>query len=182
MDAIFALPCLSLFLVPVLSSYTTTLNLLFFYMTWTTLVLSHPPLRVELFATATIRLLFYLLPSLLFFLFDILTPSAAVVIKAQGEAGLPGGSSRRARIRWREIKVALWGVGNVVFGIVVQGVLEVLRTRGLGVKSAVRVGLKLPMPWEMVRDLMRGFLGREVSCLSIHLWIHPEIDVYIDMI
>jgi hypothetical protein len=163
MDAIFSLPFLSLFLVPVLSSYSTSLNLIFFYMTWTTLVLSHPPLRVELFATAAVRLLFYLGPSLAFFLFDILTPSAAVVVKAQGEAGLPGGTSKRARIRAREVKIALWGIANVALGIAVQGGLEIARTRWFGVKSAVRVSMKLPMPWEMVRDLARGFLAREVS-------------------
>lgn len=176
MGAILSLPILSLFLVPVLSSYTTSLNLVFFYMTWTTLVLSHSPLRVELFATVAVRLLFYLVPSLVFFLFDTLIPSTAVVVKAQGEAGLPGGSSKRTKIRWREIKVALWGVANVVLGIAVQGAVEVARTRWFVWKSALRVSMKLPMPWEMVRDLVGGFLTREVSYpLSIHyLYAVPE--------
>ena len=172
MDAIFSIPILSLFLIPALSSYTTGLNFIFFYMTWTTLVLSHPPLRVEIFATVAVRLLFYLLPSLVFFLFDILTPSAAVVVKAQGEAGLPGGSSKRAKIRWNEIKFALWGIANVILGIAVQGAIEVVRTRWFGWKSAVRVSMKLPLPWEMVRDLLKGFLAREVSYLIYHPPIH----------
>lgn len=162
MDAIFSLPVLSLFLLPVLSSYSTTLNLVFFYMTWTTLVLSHPPLRVEIFATITIRLLFYILPSLGFFLFDILTPSAAVVVKAQGEAGLPGGD-RKKKISKREIKVAAWAVGNVVLGIAVQCVVEMIRTRWFGMKSAIKVSMKLPLPWEMVKDLLKALLGREVG-------------------
>lgn len=168
MDAIFSLPVLSLFLVPTLSSYTTSLNLIFFYMTWTTLVLSHPPLRVELFATITVRLLFYVLPSLVFFLFDILTPSAALIVKAQGESGLPGGS-RKAKIRWKEIKVALWGIANVALGIAVQVAIELVRTKVLGMRSAVKVSMKLPMPWEMVKDLLRGFLVREVGYLSLSL-------------
>lgn len=161
MDAIFSLPVLSLFLIPTVSSYSTSLNLIFFYMTWSTLVLSHPPLRVELFATITVRLLFYVLPSLCFFLFDILTPSAAVVVKAQGEWGLPGGS-RKGRIRWKEIKVALWAIVNVALGIAFQGAIELVRTRVLGMKSAIRVGMGLPMPWEMVKDLLRGLFAREV--------------------
>lgn len=163
MDAIFSLPVLSLFFVPVLSSYSTSLNLIFFYMTWTTLVLSHSPLRVELVGTAAVRLLFYILPSTLFFLFDVLTPSAAIVLKAQGRWGLPAGS-KRGRIRWREFKVAMWGIANVVLGIAVQGLVEVVRTRILGWKSAVKVSVKLPLPWEIVKDMARGFLGREVSC------------------
>lgn len=165
MDAIFSLPVLSLFLIPTVSSYSTSLNLIFFYMTWSTLVLSHPPLRVELFATATVRLLFYVLPSLAFFLFDILTPSAAIVVKAQGEWGLPGGS-RKTKIRWKEIKVALWGVANVVLGIAVQAGVEMVRTKVCGMKSAIRVSMGLPMPWEMVKDLLRGLFAREVcNCL-----------------
>lgn len=170
MDAIFSLPVLSLFLVPTLSSYSTSLNLIFFYMTWTTLVLSHPPLRVELFATITVRLLFYILPSLAFFLFDILTPSAAVIVKAQGESGLPcgkGRGSKKAKIRWKEIKVALWGLANVVLGIVVQGAIEMGRTKVLGMRSAVKVSVKLPMPWEIVKDLARGLFGREVCWFLI---------------
>lgn len=162
MDAIFSLPVLSLFLVPAISSYSTSLNLIFFYMTWTTFVLSHSPLRVELFATVTVRLLFYVLPSLAFFLFDILTPSAAVVVKAQGEPGLPGGS-KKAKIRWKEIRVALWGLANVALGIALQAGVEMVRTKLLGMRSAVKVSMKLPMPWEIVKDLLRGLFGREVG-------------------
>lgn len=161
MDAIFSVPILSLFLVPALSSYTTSLNLIFFYMTWSTLVLSHPPLRVELFGTAAIRLLFYALPSLLFFLFDILTPSAAVVVKAQGESGLPGGKRQR-NIRVKELKVAGWSLFNLCLGIAAQAAIESLLVRGLGVRSALKVSMRLPLPWEMFKDMFRGLLGREV--------------------
>jgi hypothetical protein len=161
MDALFSIPMISVFLIPVLSSYSTSLNLLFFYMTWTTLVLSHTPLRVEIFGTIAVRFIFYALPSTLFFLFDILTPSAAVVIKAQGSAGLPGGKRRR-RIRKRELKVAGWGLLNLCIGIAVQWGIETLCVRGLGIRSALKVSLKLPMPYEMVKDLSLGMFGREV--------------------
>ncbi|KAF5864483.1 hypothetical protein ETB97_007587 [Aspergillus alliaceus] len=123
MDAILSLPVLSLFLVPTISSYSTSLNLIFFYMTWTTLVLSHPPLRVELFGSAAVRLIFYLLPSVLFFLFDILTPSAAVVVKAQGESGLPAGS-KRGRVRMKDLKVAGWAILNIGLSFAAQAVIE----------------------------------------------------------
>lgn len=162
MDALFSIPVLSLFLVPALSSYTTSLNLIFFYMTWTTLVLSHPPLRVELFGTAAVRIVFFALPSLLFFLFDILTPSAAVVVKAQGESGLPGGKRRR-NIRLKELKVAGWALLNLGLGVAAQAAIESLLVRGFGFRSALKVSMRLPLPWEMVKDMLRGLLGREVS-------------------
>lgn len=161
MDAIFSIPMLSVFLIPVLSSYSTSLNLLFFYMTWTTLVLSHTPLRVEIFGTIAVRVVFYALPSTIFFLFDILTPSASVVIKAQGATGLPGGKRRR-RIRKRELKVAGWALFNLSMAIAAQWGIETMCVRGLGMRSALKVSLKLPMPYEMCKDLILGMLGREV--------------------
>lgn len=166
MDAILSLPVLSIFLIPTLSSYSTSLNLVFFYITWSTLVLSHPPLRVEILGTLMVRLLFYLFPSLLFFLFDILTPSAAVVVKAQSDAGLPGGN-RRGKIRLKELKVAGWGVLNLVLGVTMQAGVEVIRTQVFGQRSALKVSMTLPMPGEIVKDLVRGTLGREVSKLIL---------------
>ncbi|KAJ5494195.1 Fatty acid hydroxylase [Penicillium fimorum] len=149
MEALFSIPMLSIFLVPVLSSYSTSLNLLFFYLTWSTLVLSHSRLRVELFGTIAVRFLFYALPSIIFFLFDILTPSAAILIKAHGAAGLPGGRRRR-RIHSKELKIAAWGLFNLCLGIAVQGVLETVLVHTLGKRSALKVSLKLPMPFEFL--------------------------------
>ncbi|KKK15104.1 hypothetical protein P175DRAFT_0473854 [Aspergillus ochraceoroseus IBT 24754] len=174
MDALFTLPVLSIFVLPTVSSYTTSLNLIFFYMTWSTLVLSHPPLRVELFGTAAVRLLFYLLPSLVFFLFDILLPSTAVVIKAHGETGLPTGS-KRAGIRLREFKVAGWALANLALSLAVQAAIEEIRTRKLGMPSALRVSMRLPMPWDITKDLLRGVLVREILAYYIHRYIlHSE--------
>jgi hypothetical protein len=165
MEALFSIPMLSVFLVPVLSSYSTSLNLLFFYMTWSTLVLSHSRLRVELFGTIAVRVLFYALPSIVLFLFDILTPSASILIKAHGATGLPGGGRRR-RIRAKELKVAGWALFNLFLGIAVQGVLETALVQTLGKRSALKVSLKLPMPFEICRDLSLAMLGREVSFLE----------------
>lgn len=166
MGALLPIPILSIFLVPALSSYLTSFNLIFFYFTWSTLVLSHPPLRVELFGTATIRLLFFTLPSLVFFLFDNLAPSAAVVVKAQGESGLPNGG-KRTRIRVKELKVAGWSLLNICLGVAAQAAIESLVLRELGMRSAIKVSMKLPMPWDMVKDLFYGFLMREVRSLFI---------------
>ncbi|KAJ5180623.1 hypothetical protein N7492_003833 [Penicillium capsulatum] len=167
MDALFSIPVLSIFLLPALSSYATSLNLIFFYMTWTTLVLSHTPLRVELFGTIAVRLLFYTLPSLLFFLFDILTPSAAVVIKAQGESGLPAGR-KRGRVRVKDLKVAGWALLNICLGVAAQALVEYTLIQGLGRRSAIKVSMKLPLPWEMAKDLAFGLFIREILIYGIH--------------
>jgi len=162
MDALFSIPFLSLLFLPALSSYSTSLNILFFYMTWTTLVLSHPPLRVELFGSAAVRLLFHALPSFIFFLFDILLPSTAVAVKAQGEAGLPGGEKRRT-LRVKQFKVAGWSLFNLCFSLAAQAAIESLLVRGFGVRSAIKVSMKLPMPWGMTKDVFFGLVVREVS-------------------
>ncbi|PKY09012.1 sterol desaturase family [Aspergillus campestris IBT 28561] len=173
-DALLGLPVLSLLLVPTLASYGTSLNLIFFYMTWTTLVMSHDPLRVELFGTLAVRLVFYIVPSVLFFLFDILTPSAAVVVKAQGETGLPCGS-KRGKIRLRDIKVAGWALLNLVLGFAAQAAVEEVRTQVLGWRSALRVSMRLPMPWDMVKELSMGLLMREALAYVIHRYmLHPK--------
>ncbi|KAL1962690.1 hypothetical protein VTN77DRAFT_9234 [Rasamsonia byssochlamydoides] len=148
--------------------FTTSLNFLFFYMTWATLVLSHPPLRVELVGTAAVRFIFYLLPTLLFFLFDILLPSASVAIKAQGEIGLPTGSKRRSRIGWKEAKVVAWSIVNLAFGVLAQGAVEYVLTKVLRYRSAIRVSLRLPYPWDIVMDLVKAFVVREVLTYVIH--------------
>ncbi|KAJ5729180.1 uncharacterized protein N7483_003688 [Penicillium malachiteum] len=170
MDALFSLPVISLVLIPAMSSYATSLNIIFFYMTWSTLVLSHSPIRVELAGTITVRLLFFILPSLLFFLFDILTPSAAVIVKAQGEAGLPSGK-KRGMIRARELKVAGWSLFNVLLGLILQSGIEYLLVKLLGIRSAVKVSMKLPMPWEIGQGLVFGLLIREGLTYTIHRYV-----------
>lgn len=164
MDALFSIPMLSFLLIPTVSSYSTSLNLLFFYLTWTTLVLSHPPLRVEIFGILAVRLLFYLLPSLIFFLFDTLLPSAAVVLKEYGKAGLPQGKKKKAGKS--EAKVAAWSVFNLLMSIVAQGLVEYCLTKILGRKSALRVSTRLPLPWGTVKDLLWTLLTREVRLVA----------------
>ncbi|KAJ5553506.1 hypothetical protein N7494_002884 [Penicillium frequentans] len=170
MGALFSLPIISLLLVPTMTSYATSLNFIFFYMTWSTLVLSHSPLRVELVSSAAVRVLFFVLPSVLFFLFDILTPSAAVLVKAQGEAGLPSGR-KKGNVRTRELKIAAWSLFNVLLGIVLQAAIETLLVQGLAIRSAVKVSMRLPMPWEMGKGLILGLLIREVLTYYVHRYV-----------
>ncbi|KAK2873526.1 hypothetical protein FQN49_002284 [Arthroderma sp. PD_2] len=149
-----------------MSSYGTSLNLIFFYLTWTTLVLSHAPLKVELVGTVAVRLIFYFIPSVLFFLFDILIPSASTVLKVYGKDGLPQG--KKKKYGSSELMVAAWSIFNLLLGIAVQGLVEFCLTRGLGVKSALKVTTKLPLPWDIVKGIGRALILREVFQYIVH--------------
>lgn len=173
MDALIGLPFLSFLLIPTMTSYSTSLNLLFFYLTWSTLVLSHPALRVELVATLAVRILFYILPSLFFILFDYLLPSTAESLKAQGSAALPlKRASRRAALR--HLRILSFSLLNTLFALALQTAIELLLTRVLLVRSALRVTTTLPMPLGILKDLVRGYLAREVLTYAIHRYVLHE--------
>ena len=165
MDALIStsFPFLSLFAVPLLTNYTTSLNLLFFYLTWSTLLLSHSPLKVEFLGTLAVRLLFYLLPSYLFLGFDCLAPSVSVATKEHGEVGVASSAEHGKRGMWK--KVAGWATVNVLLGVGVQAGVEVLLIHGLHVRSALKITTTLPFPYAVVKDLVKVFAGREVCFL-----------------
>ncbi|KAI9673539.1 MAG: hypothetical protein M1829_004046 [Trizodia sp. TS-e1964] len=149
MDALLSLPFLSYLFAPSMGVYSTSLNLFFFYMTWATLVLSHPPVYIEVIGSLAIRVLFFLIPSTLFFLFDMLVPSLASSIKTQGPAALPTKGAR-------------------MFGVALQTGVEEFLIRVLHYKSALRVTTTLPYPWAIVKDVFRGMIVREVLQYYIH--------------
>src|ERR1700722_10490662 len=104
MGAFLSIPLTTLLAVPLFSSYTTSLNLLFFTLNWYLLLLSHPPLMVEIYGLSVIRLAFFLLPALLFLAFDAGLPDLSHSLKAQGKFALP------ARLwRVRALGVMGWG-------------------------------------------------------------------------
>ena len=159
MDALLNLPFLSVLLIPTFTSYSTSLNLLFFYLTWSTLILSHSALKVEFLGTLFIRLIFFLLPSYLFFLLDAALPGVLVNIKQHGDLAIAT-SAEQKRGRWW--KVLLLSTFNVVLGVALQTGIEFLFTHVLHIRSALKVTTKLPMPWGIAKDLVKGFVCREV--------------------
>lgn len=161
MDAFLSIPALSFLLIPTFSSYSTSLNLLFFYLTWSTLILSNSPLKVEVIGTLAIRLLFYILPSLSFLFFDSALPSFAVNIKEHGDQALPLSNENEAR-KGRWWKIALVSMGNVLLGVGLQAGIELLFTEVFHIRSALKVTTAIPMPWGIAKDLFRGLLLREV--------------------
>lgn len=160
--------------MPSLGTYSTSLNLLFFYLTWSTLVLSQPPLKVEVVGTLAVRIVFFVVPSTLFLLLDTLLPSLAVGIKRQGAQALPtrtGGVARTRRGDRRPQWYQVIGLSlfNICLGVTVQAGIEILFTDVFQIRSALKVTTTLPMPWSIVKGMLRALLFREVSsCLAIH--------------
>ena len=167
LDAFLSIPALSFLIIPTFSSYSTSLNLLFFYLTWSTLILSNSPLKVEIFGTLAIRVLFYILPSVLFLAFDSVVPRIAVGIKEHGEDALPQGSEPKGwKGRWW--KISLVSVLNVLLGVALQIGIEMLFTQGLHIRSALKITTSIPLPWSIAFDLVKGLLLREVSMAREH--------------
>lgn len=159
------LPLASLLALPLFSSWSTSLNLLFISLTWTTLALSYTPLQLEFFGPLLLRTTLYLLPSLLFLALDTAVPSLALELKAQGARGLPArqkGGTRKLR------SVVFWSVANVMLGVGLQAgieflVTDVLRMRSLLVVKGSRWSLNhLPNPWKLAKHLGIGLVARNV--------------------
>ena len=133
-----------------------------FSQTWSTLVLSQPPLKVEIVGTLAIRLLFFVAPSLLFLIFDSIIPSLAVNIKTQGDAALPTRGGRKSGNRPPWFQVIGLSLFNICLGVAVQAGVELLFTDVFHIRSALKITTTLPMPFSIAKDVARGFVLREV--------------------
>jgi hypothetical protein len=160
MGAAVSLPLLSFFALPALTSYGTSVNLLFFTLNWYILLLTHPPLQVELIGIALVQLLLYLLPALVFLLFDTGLPSVAVQIKSHGELALPGRKGRK-----QVAKIAAWSVFNVVLGAGLLGGIETL-AKFLHVRTALSLSKTMPMPWAIMKSVALLLIIRGVSSMD----------------
>ncbi|KAF2755398.1 hypothetical protein EJ05DRAFT_100205 [Pseudovirgaria hyperparasitica] len=166
LDALISLPIFSFFLLPLWTSWTTQLNLAFFYMTWATFVMSHPAYNVEVVGTLFIRLIFYVIPALAFLAFDCLVPSISTSIKAHGDDALPRRLGRK-----KVAKVVGVSLANVLLGVAAQAGIELLATRVLHVRSVVRINIQLPYPWDMWMDVAKAFVIRNILQYYIHFYV-----------
>jgi hypothetical protein len=168
MGALLSLPIVGYLLLPTLGTYSTSLNLLFFYMTWSTLVLTQSQLRVEVIGTLAVRALFFIIPAAFFLLFDTAIPSLAVSLKIQGAPALPtrtGGVQGARKSKgtppwWKVIGVSLF---NILLSTGLQALVEFLFTDVFHIRSAMKITTTLPMPWSIAKDILRGLVLREVS-------------------
>jgi hypothetical protein len=112
-----------------------------------------------------VQLLLYVLPALVFLIFDAGVPSVAVLIKSQGELALPG---RAGRIR--VAKIAGWSIFNVLLGAGLLGGLELLLAKVLHVRSALSLSKTMPMPLAMAKSVAFLLVTRGVS-FTLHALI-----------
>ncbi|KAF4460494.1 hypothetical protein FALBO_12728 [Fusarium albosuccineum] len=164
MDVLLSLPILSYLLSPASASWSTSLNLLFFYMTWTTLILSHTPLRIRLLGTLAIRTVAYLIPSLLTLLFDAGLPSLAESIKLGGRASLP---PRDARTIGRQLALVVLNLALVsgVEGASSLGFAYIFKENDFKTTSA------LPLPWQLAKHIVLLLVAREILTYHIHRYV-----------
>lgn len=160
------LPLLSFLALPLFGGTSTSVNFLLFYLTWSSLVLTHDPLNVEIYGTLAIRLLLYLLPAFGFFAFDIATPNLAKGIKAYGVNQLPSQVDRN-----RLLRVAGVACFNVLLAVGVQAVLEVLVIQYLHLRSVLKVTSTVPLPWNIAKDLLKDLALRGVLHYGIHRYV-----------
>ncbi|GKT50553.1 uncharacterized protein ColSpa_10734 [Colletotrichum spaethianum] len=161
MDILLSLPIVSYFLAPSVTSWTTSLNLLFFYMTWTTLVLSHGPLKVQLVGVLALRLVLWLLPSLVFLLFDTLIPSIAESIKTAGASALP---PTHGPTLLRTLLLALF---NLALAAGVEGGVS-LAWASYFREPLFRASTALPLPFQLLKHIALLVAAREVLTYYLH--------------
>ena len=172
--AIISIPTLSFLVIPAFSSYSTSINLLFFYMTWAILLKTNDPIQIELYGTLGVRILFYVLPSLAFLAFDSAMPDLAVKIKEHGKSALPMGEEPGGR-KGQWWKVALISITNVVLSVAVQIGLEILFTQVFHLRSLLKVSTTVPFPWSIAKDLVIGLCLREILTYTLHRYVlHSE--------
>jgi hypothetical protein len=164
MGAAVSLPFLSFFALPALTSYGTSINLLFFTLNWYILLLTHPPISVEIIGIGVVQLLCFVIPGLLFLAFDTGLPSLAGAIKTQGDIALAGRLGRK-----RAGKIAAWSIFNVVLGVALQAGLELFLTKVLRVRTALSLSKRMPMPWSIAKQVGFLLLSRGVSARMLFL-------------
>ncbi|KAK6340502.1 hypothetical protein TWF696_008828 [Orbilia brochopaga] len=165
------------------NNYTaSSLNLFFFWMTWTTLILSHPPLRVELIATFFVRILFFYIPALIFTIFDNLVPSLAgkeprVQSSSRKTISIPTGKGKKKQVRFSNINnglifAVLMSLGNTLLGIAVQTILEYINVDLFKRQRLLRITSALPYPWDMAKGIGYAIILREILIYYPHRHIH----------
>ena len=143
--------------------FASSLNILFFYLTWTTLVLSHPPLGIELLGSFAVRIIFYWIPTLLFTLLELMMPGISDDLKTR-------------RGKQITVDVMLW-VGlitfiNQVIATGIQGLLHALFAYILTPKYPLfNIGTTLPMPWNIIKHTLMVLSSREILTYSIHRYL-----------
>lgn len=141
----------------------SSLNLLFFYLTWATLVATQTPLRIELLGSCAIRVIFYWIPTLVFTAFDDLMPALS------NDSKLRRGPRTTGK---QQFEIAINALINQFISTCIQGLVHLacshLRMRK---KLLLNIGTTLPLPWNMIADILFILVSREGITYVIHRYI-----------
>ncbi|KAH0563034.1 hypothetical protein GP486_002399 [Trichoglossum hirsutum] len=160
------LPLLT-FTLPAPASLSGAVSLLLLHLSWTSLVLSHHPLTLELVLILLVRGVFFLAPAL-----------ALSALQAAGALAAPARRRPRGRPR-KDGAVAPWVVvgkvvANLVAGALVQAAVEWVCTEALSVRSAVRVAVVWPGVFDLLAGVVAAVVAREVVQYVVHSQLlHP---------
>lgn len=163
MDVLMSIPIASYLLIPsaALTSWSTSLNIFFFYLTWSSLVSFHDPLHIHIGGVAAIRVVFWLLPSILSLALDVGVPSLAEAIKHGGRSALP---PRDAQRLLRSIGAALL---NLVIILAVEAGFSYAFSLAFQ-QSEFTTAMTLPLPWHMAKHIGVMMIAREALVYHIN--------------
>ncbi|KAK2590846.1 hypothetical protein QQS21_011458 [Conoideocrella luteorostrata] len=161
-DVLLSIPILSYVFFPTAgASLSTSVNIIFFYMTWSSLVFSHHALEIHLSGLLVLRVIFWLVPSLIFLLFDVGLPSLAVGFKHGGRSSLP---PRNARKLAKTMGLATL---NVFVLLAVEAAVSMAYSL-VSKRHIFKMSTTLPLPWTVTKHVTLILVSREVLMYYLH--------------
>ena len=160
MDVLLSIPLISAVLTP---SVSTSINILFFYATWSTLLLTHNYNTIHASSLLVLRVIFWLIPSLIFLAFDYLIPSISGSIKFTGAASLP-------KRPWRLILLA---TANMLLVTAVEAAIS-FGIFWFSGKTFYKPYSTLPLPFQVFKHCCILFTSRELLSYYIHRFLLHE--------
>ncbi|SPO03663.1 related to C-4 methyl sterol oxidase [Cephalotrichum gorgonifer] len=157
MDLLLSLPLVSTLLTP---SWSTSINILFFYATWSTLVLTNDASTIHGTALLALRIVIWLAPSLLFLAFDSLVPSLSTSIKFVGAASIPR----------KPLRLLSLAVSNMLLVTGVESALAYGTKYATG-HTLFRTTTTLPLPWQLFKHIIIMLTARETLTYYIHRFL-----------
>lgn len=124
-------------------------------------MLSHTSLRIRVLGTLAIRVVLYLIPSLLTLLLDTSVPSVAESIKLGGRGSLP---QRNTRAITRQLGLVLV---NLALVTAAEGASNLGFKYVLGEDDFKGTSV-LPLPWQLAKHIFLMLTGREILTYYIH--------------
>lgn len=104
--------------------------------------------------------------------FDVFLPGLSGGWKSMGDDALPFtvNDLRRKNVM-RFASAFFWSLVNVIIGVLLQGAVEYASVEYLDWDSAVRVTTALPLPWGILKDLLKGMFARDALTWLIHRYL-----------